>query len=448
MNNQTQAAILNNHANYLKDTGRIEESVEVCRHALSLDPGNAMIHSSLCYKLLFHPDYDRAAIFGEQTQWNERHGQYQLSAHDKNLAQTTRLRIGYVSPDFYGHAECFFVLPLLKEHDRTRFEVHCYSSVHRPDKATDLIKSCADAWHEVRHLTDDQLAEKLQRDRIDILIDLTMHMAFNRLPAFARKPAPVQVTWLAYPGGTGLAAMDYRLTDAWIDPPDQTDKFYSERSVRLPGSWICYHPLGDVPPAAPRSDGPARSHLVTFGCLNNPCKLNRPTLALWAKVLLQIPTSRLLLLAASHEQRRQIADTFASFGLDPARIEFAAYNRRGEYLRQYDRIDIGLDPLIYNGITTTCDALWMGVPVITLPGSTAASRAGLSILSNLQMPELIAGSDGQFVSIASELAADLARRRDLRISLRQRMVRSPIMDAAKFARNVESAYIDMWSGLA
>ena len=236
------------------------------------------------------------------------------------------------------------MIPLLKSHDRRQFEVHCYSSVRHPDKATDLIRATAEVWHEVRELTDDQLAAQIRRDRINILIDLTMHMAFNRLPVFAQKPAPVQVTWLAYPGGTGLEAMDYRLTDAWLDPPGENNSFYSERSVRLPDTWCCYDPVGDVPPAAQRNPGP-----VTFGCLNNPCKLNRPTLNLWAEVLSSIPHSRLLLLSESHRQKRQITDLFAGSGIDPARIEFVTHLRRREYLRIYDRIDICLDPLVYNG---------------------------------------------------------------------------------------------------
>jgi predicted O-linked N-acetylglucosamine transferase (SPINDLY family) len=434
-----QAGTLNNLANVLKDSGKIEEAVELCRKAVAMEPGNAQIHSSLCYKLHFHPDYDRDAVFRELCQWNRRHGRTEAVEHAGNRSSERRLRIGYVSPDFYGHAECFFVLPLLESHDRKKFQVHCYSSVRRPDRATELLKSCADVWHDVRELTDEQLAATVRADGIDILVDLTMHMAFNRLPALARKPAPVQVTWLAYPGGTGLDAMDYRLTDSWIDPPGESDRYYCEKSVRLPDCWCCYHPLGDVPPAAAKPRAP-----VTFASLNNPCKLNRPTLALWARVLSRASESRLLLLVESTIQRRQIAETFASAGIDPVRIEFARHCRRGEYLRLYDRIDVCLDPLVYNGITTTCDALWMGVPVVTRTGSTAPGRAGLSILSNLNMPELAADDDDRFVAIAAELADDFQRRAELRKTLRDRMARSPLMDARRFAANVEAAYRRMW----
>jgi predicted O-linked N-acetylglucosamine transferase (SPINDLY family) len=342
--------------------------------------------------------------------------------------------VGYVSPDFYGQAECFFVIPLLRAHDRRKIEVHCYSSTANPDKATDLIRRCAESWHDVRDLNDDQLADKIRADKMDVLVDLTMHMAFNRLPVFAQKPAPVQVTWLAYPGGTGLDAIDYRLTDQWIDPPG-TDSFYSETSIRLPQTWCCYDPLGNVPPARVGDFRP-----ITFGCLNNPCKLNRPSLALWRKVLKAVPESRMILLSHSQSQRQEI---IRELGIDPSRIEFTGHLRRGEYLRLYDRIDICLDPLIYNGITTTCDALWMGVPVITRVGPTAAGRAGLSILSNVGLNELIAGDDEEFVSIARELAENHAHRTRLRESLRDRFRHSPMMDADQFARNVEAAYLKM-----
>ena len=435
-----QAGALNNLANVLKDSGRIEEAVDCSRAAVAMEPGNAAIHSSLCYKLHFHPEYDRAGLFRELREWDRRHGGNRAPGEIGNeRSPGRRLRIGYVSPDFYGHAECFFVLPLLEGHDPRAVEVHCYASVRRPDKATELLKSCAHVWHDVLRLSDDQLAKKIRADRIDILVDLTMHMAFNRLPMFAQRCAPVQVTWLAYPGGTGLSAMDYRLTDNWMDPAGAADSFYAERSVRLPDCWCCYHPLGEVPPAAARERG-----VVVFGSLNNPCKLNDSTLRLWAGVLKNVRDSRLLLLVESERQRRSIGQTMARAGVDPGRIEFTGHRRRGEYLRLYDGIDICLDPRPYNGITTTCDALWMGVPVISGVGATAAGRAGLSILSNLQLPQWAAENDGRFVAIAAELAGDFNGRSELRRTLRDRMRRSPLMDGRRFARNVEAAYRWMW----
>ena len=423
-------ALLNNLSNILKDTGRIEEATDLCKQAVALDPTNAEIHSSLCYKLHFHPDYDRAAIFNELREWSRRHGNRPILPHDIDRTPNRRLKIGYVSPDFYGHAETFFVLPLLRNHDRAIFEIHCYSSVRFPDKATSLIKSCAEYWHDVADLTDDQLAAQIRSDKIDILVDLTMHMAFNRLGVFAQKPAPVQITWLAYPGGTGLDTIDYHLTDPHLDPPGESDQYYSEKPLRLPESWICFDPLGNVSPVGPRLPGP-----ITFGSLNNPCKLNQPTLTIFKRVLKAVPDSKLLLLVDSETQRNQIRKQ-----IDPARLRFVPRQRRGDYLRTYDQIDIALDPLAYNGITTTCDALWMGVPVLTLPGQTASSRAGLSILSNLGLSDLIATDEKHFRKIAVALAENFHRRSDLRVTLRDRMMQSPVTNAPLFARNIESAY--------
>jgi protein O-GlcNAc transferase len=429
-----RADVLGNLGNVLMYCGRIEDAVNCCRRAIAIEPGNAEIHSSLCYKLHFHPGYDRAAIFRELRQWDELHGGDSVVDYPVDRAPDRRLRVGYVSPDFYGHAECFFVLPLLEGHDRSNVETHCYASVQRPDRATQFLKSCAHVWHDVLNLSNDELATKIREDRIDILVDLTMHMAGNRLPMFAKRPAPVQVTWLAYPGGTGMKAMDNRLTDAWLDPPGEGDQYYAEQSVRLPDCWCCYHPMGEVPPAAPREEGP-----VVFGSLNSPAKLNDRTLHLWSAVLQAVPDSKLLLLADVESQKSRIAEM-----IDPRRLEFTGYCRRGEYLRVYDRIDVCLDPLPYNGITTTCDALWMGVPVVSRVGSTAAGRAGLGILSTVGLPEFAAADDDGLVKIAANLARDYPRRSELRRNLRDRMRRSPTMDGRRFARNAEAAYREMW----
>lgn len=426
-------AVMNNLANILKDTGRIDEAVRLCREALAIEPDNAEIHSSLCYKLHFHPDYDRAAIFRELRAWGQRHGS--TADPPPPRRRSTRIRVGYVSPDFYGHAECFFVIPLLQSHNRNDFEIHCYSSVRQPDRVTEIIKSTTEHWHDVHALSNAQLADWIAADQIDILVDLTMHMAFNRLPMFAARPAPVQVAWLAYPGGTGLSAMDYRLTDAFMDPPGEADAFYAEKSIRLPDCWCCYDPLGEVPPAAPRDAGP-----IAFGSLNNPCKLNEPTLRLWAKLLASTGDSRLMLLTNSDEQNRRVTHCFSDAGVDGSRLQFVGYALRGQYLRYYDLIDIALDPLPYNGITTTFDALWMGVPVVSIIGHTAAGRAGLSILSNLQLGELVASDKRAFLSICTDLAGDTSKRRQFRAHLRQRMQRSPVMDAKGFAQNLESIY--------
>jgi predicted O-linked N-acetylglucosamine transferase (SPINDLY family) len=311
--------------------------------------------------------------------------------------------------------------------------------VRRPDEITQRHRDVADVWHDVCADNDQRLTQRIREVPIDILVDLAMHLGDNRLLVFARKPAPVQVTWLAYPGGTGLEAIDYRLTDSCIDPPDGDDSIYAEKSIRLPGCWCCYDPLSEAPPRPAAQDGP-----ITFGSLNNPCKINPRTLRLWAQTVQAVPDSRLLLLSVSETQRSQIRRTFNEIGVGFDRVDFVTTCSRQEYLRIYDRIDIALDPLPYNGITTTCDALWMGVPVVTLMGRSAAGRAAASILHAAELPELISHSPERFIQTAAGLACDIPRLMSLRSQLRDRLCRSPLMDGLKFARAVEAAYRQMW----
>jgi predicted O-linked N-acetylglucosamine transferase (SPINDLY family) len=443
--NPTLAEPHNTLANALKEAGSIAGAIEEYDRSLALrpDPG---IHSNRIYVMQFLPGCDAQTQLREQRRWNEIHAKPLakfIAPLGNDPSPALRLRIGYVSPYFYDQAESFFVVPLLEAHDRKDFEIHCYASIMRPDAITERHRRAADVWHDVLGRTDAELAEQIRNDRIDILIDLTMHMAYNRALAFARKPAPIQVAWLAYPGGTGLDVMDYRITDSFLDPPDADLSCYGEQSIRLPDTWCCYHPLSAIPPAPPRSAGPIR-----FGSLNNPCKLNEPLLRLWARVMQAVPDSTLLLQAVSELHCRKIRELFESLGISPSRIKFVPRIGREQYLRLYDQIDIGLDPLPYNGITTTCDALWMNVPVVTLKGNTAPGRAGLSILQNLGLPELAANDLDQFVSIITTLAGDRGKLNELRAGLRDRMLASPIMDAPRFARNMESAYRQMWQTAA
>ena len=298
------------------------------------------------------------AIAMELERWNQAHAASlgkDIPAHLNYSVPDRRLKIGYVSPNFFDQAESHFVLPLLAAHDRERFEIHCFSSVRRPDEITERHRALSDVWHDCLRDDDETLAKRIRETHIDILVDLTMHMGDNRLLVFARKPAPVQVTWLAYPGSTGLKTIDYRLTDSTIDPPNRDDTVYSEKSIRLPGCWICYDPLSEAPPRPVAQDGP-----ITFGSLNNSCKINPRTLRIWARVMREIPGSRLLILSVSEHQRVQIRRLFDEAGIEGPRVDFVSTCKRDEYLRRYDRIDICLDPWPYNGITTTCDALMDG----------------------------------------------------------------------------------------
>ncbi|WP_321935651.1 tetratricopeptide repeat protein [Paraburkholderia sp. J8-2] len=443
----SRSATLNNLGNVLKDSGGLDEGIECFRRAVASEPGNLIAHSNLLYALSFQAT-DPQVILDEARRWSAHH-EAPLSAERMHArvepAAGRRLRIGYVSGDFREHCQALFMTPLLTHHDAERYEIHAYSSVVRPDATTARLAAHVEKWHDVRTLSDTALAEQIRADGIDILVDLTMHMSDGRPLLFARTPAPVQVAWLAYPGTTGIGAMDWRLTDPWLDPPAH-DSHYSEKSWRLPHTFWCYDALASEPEvnALPAS---STGH-VTFGSLNNPCKLTDSTLNVWSRVFARLPDARLVLMAAEGEARRRLVQRLAQAGIDAARVRFLPFRPRADYLRSYHEIDIGLDTLPYNGHTTSLDALWMGVPVVTRIGPTVAGRAGLSQLANLDLTELAADSDDAFVETAVSLANDLPRLANLRSTLRERMTASPLMDGERFARGVEAAYEGMWRAAA
>jgi predicted O-linked N-acetylglucosamine transferase (SPINDLY family) len=259
------------------------------------------------------------------------------------------------------------------------------------------------------------------------------------MSVLARKPAPVQITFAGYPSGTGLFAMDWRLTDPYLDPPGQTDADYVERSYRLPDCFWCFEPQDDIPVEPAPADRP-----LTFGCLTNYSRCNEPLLQKWARVLCAVPGSRLLLLTPTGQTRRRALETFQQAGVDPDRVEFVDFQPHPRYMECYRNIDIVLDTLPYNGHTVVLEALWMGCPVVTQVGRTAVGRAGWSFLSNLGLTELAARDDDHFVKIASELAADRPRLAELRRTLRERMLASPLTDSRRWTRNIEAAYQDIW----
>jgi len=428
-----------------RDAMQLDDAIATFRQGLAACPDPATA-SDLLYSLLFHPDWDAAALLAEHRLCDERFGtnfEQHARGHANDPSPQRRLRIGYVSPDFRQHVVGYNMLPVLREHDRDQFEIFCYSNVATTDAFTDRFRKYAAAWRDIRPLGDDRAAELIRADRIDILVDLTLHMARNRLLLFARKPAPVQVTFAGYPGTTGLRSMDYRLTDPYLDPPGRHDDHYGEKSVRLPDSFWCYDPIGEDLPV---NDLPALAqHRATFGCLNHFCKLNNQVLRLWGRVLHQTSDSRLVLLCRPGKPRRRTLESFALQGVDANRVEFVDLQPRARYLQTYHRIDIGLDTVPYNGHTTSLDSYWMGVPVITRVGRTVVGRAGWSQLSNLGLTELAANDDEQFVQIASKLAGDLPGLAQLRATLRQRMKLSPLMDVNRFTRGIEAAFRSMWA---
>ena len=306
------------------------------------------------------------------------------------------------------------VLPV---HDRSRFEVFCYSDAQRADEVTSRLRQVSDFWRDATGLSDGALAEQVRRDRIDILVDLAGHMARNRLLAFARKPAPVQVSLFGYPATTGLTAIDCRITDSLADPIGETEAFHVERLVRLRDCAWCYHPAEDSPAVGPLPAG--QNGFVTFGCLNNPIKLAPPALALWSRALRAVPQSRLMLLSSGGaNENAYLLAHFRDGGIASDRIDFVRRRPRRSFLELLTRIDIAFDPFPYNGGVTTCDSLWMGVPVLTLAGNSYASRQGIAVLSNAGLDEFIAPSEDAFVMKAVGFTWDLKHLAEVRNGLR------------------------------
>ncbi len=429
----------------LQAAGQLDGAIASYRQAIALNPNSPQAQSNLVLTLHYHAGYDARAIAEEHHRWNRQHAEPLRSCiqpHSNDRTPDRRLRIGYVSPDFRQHPVGRFLLPLLANHDKSRVEIFAYAHVPVPDAMTQRLRSHTDGWRSIVGISDAQAAELIRQDRIDILVDLAGHTAHGRLLLFARKPAPVQATYLGYPDTTGLSTMDYRLTDAYADPPGQTEPYHSERLARLsPCAW-CYQP-SPCPPVTERRDGP-----ITFGCFNAFAKVTEPMLRLWGRILQAVPESRLLLKTAglgSQAVRRRVQQILSEAHVGPERLELLGHEPdRDRHLALYGAMDIALDTFPYHGTMTTCEALWMGVPVVTLAGATHVSRVGVSLLSNAGLPELVAQDPDHYVRIASTLAADKVRLAELRLNLRQQMEHSPLMDAPHYAANIEAAYRQIW----
>jgi predicted O-linked N-acetylglucosamine transferase (SPINDLY family) len=462
--------------------GFIEDAIVFCRRALELNPRHASANNNLGqgYALLgdvdaaiaafrtsienglpqawdnllfhihFHPAYDAAALHAEHRRWADSRVDPppppNVFAHVNRDAER-RLRVGYVSPDFRTHPLSRLLEPVLASHDRSQFEVVCYYTGTQVDAMTAAIRSHAAAWREAVAADDALLTEQIRRDGIDVLVDLSLHMDGNRLGVFARRAAPVQVTWLGYPSTSGLATMDYRFSDPHLDPPGVDDTaIYTERTIRLPHSFWPYCPPADEPSvnALPVSQN---GH-VTFASFNNPAKFNPAVYDAFARILSAVQGSRLLLLNnGGPDAARRVIELLGQRGIANDRVEILGRALLQAYLEYHHRADIILDPFPYPGHTTTLDALWMGVPVVTLaggPAMSATSRGGKSILTNVGLTELITYNVDAYVATACNLGRDLDRLANLRATLRARFEQSPICDAAGFTRGVEQAYRMMW----
>ena len=441
----------NNLANCYNQLGRMAEAISHYRETYRLAPDFPEALASVLACLNYDPDCTPEQSAAEHRRWAElaaaRH--YPGAArfdHDRDPAR--RLRIGYVSPDLRRHPVSAIFAPILAAHDRSEVEVVCYYNFAAEDAVTLRLKSLAAQWRAVAGIDDDALCEQIRRDRVDILVDLAGHTMHNRLLAFARKPAPLQVSWLGYFNTTGLATMDYFLSDPWSSPPGQ-ERHYVEQLLRLPHTRFCFEPPDYLPEV---SALPAeRRGRITFGSLNNLSKVNEKVLALWAKVLHAVPGSRLLLQASALDDapnRARFGALCAKFDIASDRLELRGFVPMEQAAATYAEIDIALDPFPFCGGMTSLEALWLGVPVITLAGETIASRQSASMLMNLGLPELIAQDSAQYVDAAARLARDLPRLAGLRASLRRRCAASPLADYGAFARALEAAYRQMWHNWA
>jgi predicted O-linked N-acetylglucosamine transferase (SPINDLY family) len=434
----------NNLGNILKEQGRLEEAVEMYRKTCALAPDLTNAHSNLLFSLNYLADLDADALYAAHREFGARHAAAETMPHGNDPDPLRRLRIGYVSWDLRDHAVAYFLEPVLEHHEPSRIEITCYSNNPVVDATTLRLQKHADHWRSIAGLSDEAADAMIRADAIDILVDLSGHTGGNRLTLFARRPAPVQATWIGYANTTGMSAMDYRLTDANLDPIGMTERYHSEQLVRLPVS-ACFSPAAHAPEvnALPAL---AAGH-ITFASFNNFTKVTAETIACWAQVLAAVPASRLMLLIGEAENpaaRQRVEALFARHGIAPERLQLVGRRPLAEYLALHQQVDIALDPFPYNGGTTSVHSLWMGVPVVTLAGSTAVSRVGVTILANAGLAELIAQSVDEYVEIARSLAQDTARLGRMRAGLRADLQASPLFDAEALTRALEESYRNMW----
>lgn len=480
--NPTSWESYHNVGNLCKDAGRLSESLEWYQKALAIHPGHPETTNNIgvsmqllgkvsdavaCYDaaLKIKPDYasahsnkllalhydhsgDWASLFQEHLSWDIQHGSVIThptlgrracrNAHEK-------IHVGYLSPDFKQHSVTRFIEPILKTHDSRRFNVTCYSDTPYPDHVTHRLKRFGWEWRDTSGISNNRLFEQIQSDQIQILVDLAGHTANNRMSLLAQKPAPIQVTYLGYPNTTGLQAMDYRITDAVADPPGLTDRWHTEKLIRVPGSFLCYQaPAGTPEPSVLPS---INANGITFASFNNRAKITASVIRTWAAILESVPNARLILKSKALEDPgvcQQLIAQFDDCHVDPKRLELYGFLPPEKHMGLYHRVDVALDTFPYNGTTTTCDALWMGVPVIVLEGDNHVSRVGVSLLTSTGLNAFIAHSVDDYIHKAIKLSQDTEMLSSTRYLLRKMMRDSPLMNAESLTRSLETAYESMW----
>jgi predicted O-linked N-acetylglucosamine transferase (SPINDLY family) len=434
----------NNLGACLREQGEIAASLQHYRRAVELAPERPEVWSGYLFTLNCDPDLPPEEVAREHRRFGA--GLRPARPCLKVRGNAEVLRIGYLSPDFHNHSVAYFIAPVIAAHDRRRVHVTCYATDSGGDATTERVRASADRWCDVAALDDEQLARQIADDGIHVLIELTGHTALNRLPAMARRLAPVQVTYLGYPNTTGVPAIDLRITDELADPVGPADSWHTERLVRLPGGFLAWDPPIWAHAA---SVGPVRSGPeISFGCFNNLSKLSERVLDTWARLLARLPEARLVLKSCSlgdERVRRRVHQIWSRHGVDPERIQLLpSVPSPADHLACYAQIDVALDPFPYAGTTTTCEALWMGVPVVTLAGRSHVGRVGCSLLHRVGLDDLVAADEDAYIDTAIRLARDRQRLADLRSTLRSRVQASPLGDPKRLARELEVAYAEAW----
>lgn len=447
--NSRHAETYNNLGNALNDIGKYKEAITCYDKAIDLKPDYASAYNNKNLALNYSPYFSNTFIFQQHLRFGKHFGERKIrppwnTASDK--ITNRRLRVGYVSPDFNTHSVAYFFEPLLEHHDSKTVETFCYYNDIKIDDTTRRLIEYSEHWRSVVNISDSSVVDLIKEDKIDILVDLTGHTAKNRLLVFANKPAPIQISWLGYPNTTGLKTIDYRFTDSIADPIGEADKLYSERLIRLNNGFLCYKGNKNIcyhrcPP------NQERGH-ITFGSFNNLSKLTPQVVKIWSKILIAIPNSHLILKAQQLTYNKQrYFDLFQQQGVFKERLRLYGHlPNANDHLGLYNSIDICLDPFPFNGATTTCEALWMGVPVVTLAGDNHAGRVGASILTNLGMTDLIAQNIPDYIDTAIKIARHENYLKDLKQQLRDKMLNSTLCDGDAFAKKVEQVYVKILSG--
>jgi predicted O-linked N-acetylglucosamine transferase (SPINDLY family)/glycosyltransferase involved in cell wall biosynthesis len=440
------ATAQNNIGNLLKDRARGMDALPHYRKSMELDPSSSDTQSNYLLCHMYLSEMDPKTVFEEHRKWGlEKAKKTPPAFKFKPRTPGSKLRVGFLSGDLCHHPVAHFIEPLFREYNKERFEFIAYGDQRKSDDFSARFAQQVDLWRETCSLTDEALAKKIHEDRLDILFELSGHTAYNRLPVLAMKPAPLQASYLGYPGTTGLPTIDFRITDALVDPQGMTEKFHTERLIRLPRCAWCYEPDAISPDVGPL---PAvRNGYISFGCFNNMAKLNRALFDMWAEILLKVPGSHLRLKAKTLTDegvKEELKNYFSEKGIAAERLDFFGHTKRIiDHLTHYNEVDIALDSYPYHGTTTTCEAFWMGCPVVTRAGAAHVSRVGVSLLSAVGLEEFIGQNREDYIGKAAALAGDIDRLVELREGMRDRLKSSPLMNAPDFAREFEVALLQM-----